>query len=168
MTALDKRRRKKLQAKVDREYGYRDYRDDDVEVRKSRSGSGVFAVRQFLPGELVIEIKGQLLPIKHYDGSTFVMELDRKWYLEPTIPAAFLNHSCNPNTELLQVTRYTLGLIALCNIEAGTEITFDYQWPALDWIPRCLCGAPTCRGWVVSQDEVKKMQRIAKRSGKPR
>ncbi len=166
MTKLDKRRRKKLQARVDREYGYRAYCDDDVEVQQGKCGAGVHAVRQFLPGELIIEIRGQLLPKKTYDGSTFVMDLDEKWFLEPTIPAAFLNHSCNPNAELLQITRYTMGLIALCNIQPRSEITFDYQWPALDWIPECQCGAPTCRGWVVGADEVKEMRRLAKRRPK--
>lgn len=163
MTPLGKRRRKKLQIKVDRDYGYRRYRDKDVEVKKGKCGWGVHAARQFLPGELVMEIRGQLLPRKSYDGSHFVMELDEKWYLEPTIPAAFLNHSCSPNSELLQVTRFTLGLIALCNIEQGTEITFDYQWPARDWIPKCRCGAPNCRGWVVGKRSLKKMEKIAKR-----
>ncbi len=164
MGLLGKRRRKKLQSKVDREYGYRRYHDPDVEVREGKCGSGVYASRQFLPGELVMEITGQLLPQKTYDGSSFVMELDNRWCMEPAIPAAFLNHSCSPNTELLQVTKYTLGLLALCNIEPGTEITFDYQWPARDWIPRCQCGAPNCRGWVVGKQAVKKMEKIAKRA----
>ena len=59
MNELDKRRRKKLQSKVDKHYGYREYFDDDVEVRTSKHGKGVFAARQFLPGELVMEITGQ-------------------------------------------------------------------------------------------------------------
>ena len=62
MKVLDKARRKKLQRKVDAEYGYRSYRDRDVEVRKANCGFGVFARRQFLPGELIIEISGQLIP----------------------------------------------------------------------------------------------------------
>lgn len=163
MTVLTKRRRKKLQRKLDVDYGYRDYRDRDVEVRKGACGYGVFASRQFLPGELIIEITGQLIRHETYDGSSFVMELDGDWCMEPQIPAAFLNHSCSPNAELLQVTKYSLALLALCNIEPGSEITFDYQWPALEWIPECLCGAPVCRGWVVDKNEVKAMQKIAKR-----
>ncbi len=166
MSALGKRRRKKLQIKVDNDYGYRRYYDDDVEVKKSRCGNGVFAARQFFPGELVIEIHGQLLRKKSYEGSQFVMELDDTWFLEPTIPAAYLNHSCSPNCELLQITKYTLGLISICNIEQGTEINFDYRWPALDWIPPCQCGAPNCRGWVVDKRFVKKMAKISKRAEK--
>jgi hypothetical protein len=170
MYELDKQRRKKLQSKIDKEYRYREYSDHDVEVRTTKCGKGVFAARQFLPGVLVMEITGQLHPSSAYDGSDYVMELDTKWVLEPTIPAAYLNHSCSPNCELIQITKYSLGLLALCNIEPGTELTFDYQWEALDWIPRCQCGAPICRGWVVAKDAVKKMERLAKKGGrnKPR
>ncbi len=170
MSVLGKRRRKKLQTKIDNEYGYRRYRDDDVEVKKARCGAGVWARRQFFPGELVLEIRGQLIRRDQYDGSQFVMELDDVWNLEPTIPAAYLNHSCSPNCELLQITKFTLGLISICNIERGTEISFDYRWPAVDWIPRCRCGAPNCRGWVVDKQAVKKMGKMAKRieKSKPR
>ena len=75
MKVLDKARREKLQRKVDAEYGYRRYRDRDVEVRKANCGFGVFARRQFLPGELIIEITGQLIARETYNGSRFVMEL---------------------------------------------------------------------------------------------
>lgn len=163
MSVLGKQRRKKLQTKVDKDYGYCAYHDDDVEVRRGKCGSGVYAARQFLPGELVMEIEGQLIPQKDYHGSHFVMELDDKWYLEPRIPAAFLNHSCSPNSELLKITKFTLGLLAVCNIEPGTEVTFDYRWPARKWIPQCQCGALNCRGWVVEETEVKKMQKLARR-----
>ena len=165
MTLLDKRRRKKLQAKIDREYDYRTYCDRDVYVEESGpSGRGLFANRQFFPGELVIEVKGKLLLQKEYGASRYVMELSRKWYLEPDIPGAFANHSCNPNCELIQLTEYSMGVVAICNIEAGIEICYDYQWPALKWIPRCNCGAPTCRGWVVAEEEVPKMRKLAKKS----
>ncbi len=162
---LTKKRRKMLQKKIEDEFGYRRYSDRDIEVidRGGSAGCGVFAARQFLPGELVLEVRGQLLSQKDYEGSTYVMELDEKLYLEPAVPAAFVNHSCSPNTELIKITKYTLGFITFCNIEAESEITFDYQWEAADWIPKCNCGAPNCRGWVVGADQVKKMEKIVKK-----
>ncbi|EMB14307.1 SET domain-containing protein [Rhodopirellula europaea] len=170
MTALDKQRRKKLQAVVDKDYSYRSYYDDDIEVKSTgRCGFGVYAARQFQPGELVFEVTGQLINKKHYEGSEYVMDLDEDWYLEPSTPGAFMNHSCSPNCELVQLTEFSLGVVAICNIEAETEISFDYAWEAFDWNPKCQCGARNCRGWVVSQDEVKKMKRLAKgRKKKPR
>lgn len=167
MTALSKKRRTKLQAKLDKLHHYRSYADDDVAVKKIKDyGSGVFAQRQFLPAELVLEVHGQLLRQDEYEGSTYVMEMDEQWYLEPAIPAAFLNHSCSPNCELVQLTEYTMGLVAICNIEPESQITFDYGWQADDWIPECRCGAKNCRGWVVEKGQVKKMRELAKKRAK--
>ena len=164
---LNKTRRKKLQARLDRDFGYRTYQDKDVEVRNGGPcGFGMFAARQFLPGQLVVEVGGKLLKQKEYGASCYVMELDKKWYLEPDIPAAFSNHSCNPNSELIQLTRFTMGIVAICNIEPGTEVCYDYRWPAIDWIPECHCGAPNCRGWVVAKSEVKAMRKLAKKAKK--
>ncbi|QDV61874.1 SET domain protein [Crateriforma conspicua] len=159
---LTKKRREMLQKKIEDDFGYRRYHDRDIEVidRGGSKGCGVFAARQFLPGELILEVRGQLLNQKDYEGSTYVMEFDDKWYLEPGVPACYVNHSCSPNTELMKITKFTMGFVAFCNIEAGTEITFDYQWEAADWIPRCNCGAPNCRGWVVGETEVKKMEKL--------
>ena len=42
-------------------------------------------------------------------------------------------------------------VIALRDIEAGEELTIDYNWPAEAAI-RCGCGELDCRGWVVSLD----------------
>lgn len=167
LAVLDKKRRKELQKIVDDHFSYRRYSDDDVEVREAgKCGFGVFAARRFLPGELVIEVKGQLLKQSEYDGSDYVMELSDELYLEPMTPGAFLNHSCNPNCELIQLTDEALGVVALCNIEPDTELCFDYGWEAFDWTPRCQCAAPNCRGWVVAADEVKKMKKMAKKRSK--
>jgi SET domain-containing protein len=165
---LNKKRRKKLQAVVDKDYPYRCYEDRDVYVHDhgGKLGWGVFASRQFYPGELVFEITGQLISASEYDGSTYAMHLDDQWYLEPSIPGAFVNHSCSPNCHMVQLTDTTNGLVAVCNIEPGTELTFDYQWEAQWWIPRCKCGARNCRGWVVAESEVKKMKRLAAKKKK--
>ncbi|MCO8125277.1 SET domain-containing protein-lysine N-methyltransferase [Stieleria sp. TO1_6] len=167
---LSKKRRRRLQSVVDQDYGYRQYEDRDVYVfdQGGKLGCGVFAARQFLPGELVFEIKGQLIPAAQYDGSTYAMAFEDNWFLEPTIPGAFINHSCSPNCDLIQITETSNGLIATCNIEPGSELCFDYQWEAQDWIPRCKCGSKNCRGWVVAESEVKKMKRLVGRNKKAR
>ncbi|WP_153558007.1 SET domain-containing protein [Roseimaritima sediminicola] len=165
--ALSKKRRRQLQAKLDKLYDYRHYADDDIAVREVKPyGVGVFAQRQFLPAELVMEVQGQLIPQDRYDGSSYVMEMDSEWYLEPAIPAAFVNHSCSPNCELVQLTKTTMALVAICNIEAESQLTFDYGWEAADWIPECACQARNCRGWVVDKSQVKKMKKLAKRRSK--
>lgn len=165
---LSKKRRKKLQQSVEAYYGYRRYEDRDVYVydHGGKLGCGVFASRQFFPGELVFEITGQMIRADKYDGSVYAMHLDDEWYLEPTIPGAFINHSCSPNCDLIQVSDVSNGLVARCNIEPNTELCFDYQWDAQWWIPKCQCGSRNCRGWVVAEEKVRKMNRIAQRNKK--
>lgn len=81
----------------------------------------------------------------------------------------FVNHSCEPNcyfekwllsgSEEGRNAEYQLALFALRDISAGEEITYDYGWsafqpPSLDENgqmisgERCLCGAPSCTGWL--------------------
>ncbi|WFD19215.1 Histone deacetylase complex subunit [Malassezia caprae] len=81
----------------------------------------------------------------------------------------FVNHSCEPNcyfekwllsgSEEGRNAEYQLALFALRDIRAGEEITYDYGWsafqpPTLDENgqmisgERCLCGAPSCTGWL--------------------
>jgi len=161
MSELSKKRRAKLQKKLNDTYGYQDHRDEDVEVREAGPhGRGLFAARQFTPGEIIVEINGQLHRQTEYAGSLFVMELDTEWLLEPDIPGCFVNHSCNPNSELIPFSKHSLGLVAICNIEPGIEIGYDYQWPAKKWVPHCHCKSPTCRGWMVAADQVEKMKRL--------
>lgn len=57
----------------------------------------------------------------------------------------FLNHSCEPNAWIRG-----LELVALDDVPAGAEITFDYN--ATEWDMAspftCLCGTPSCVGTV--------------------
>lgn len=49
-------------------------------------------------------------------------------------------------------------LIALRDIWPGEELTIDYNWPAISAVP-CHCGAASCRGWIVSFDELDSLDR---------
>ena len=72
----------------------------------------------------------------------------------------YLNHSCEPNCEFdwFNVDGSNgdvapLYLIALRDIWPNEELTIDYNWPAISAIP-CHCAAASCRGWIVSFDEL--------------
>jgi hypothetical protein len=60
-------------------------------------------------------------------------------------PWRFLNHSCAPNT-----AREGRDLLALRPIDAGQELTFDYEANEWDMAEPfvCACGADACRGWI--------------------
>uniref|UniRef100_A0AAV1TT95 CMGC/CDK protein kinase n=1 Tax=Peronospora matthiolae TaxID=2874970 RepID=A0AAV1TT95_9STRA len=69
----------------------------------------------------------------------------------------FVNHSCEPNckTEKWTVKGETrIAVIALRDIDAGEELTFDYQWKALGSRQiKCFCGMPTCKGVIGLQND---------------
>uniref|UniRef100_A0A8C9RY16 Histone-lysine N-methyltransferase NSD3 n=1 Tax=Scleropages formosus TaxID=113540 RepID=A0A8C9RY16_SCLFO len=64
----------------------------------------------------------------------------------------FMNHSCSPNCETQKWTvngDVRIGLFALCDIEAGTELTFNYNLDCLgNGRTSCHCGAENCSGFL--------------------
>ncbi|XP_064421578.1 histone-lysine N-methyltransferase NSD3 isoform X3 [Latimeria chalumnae] len=64
----------------------------------------------------------------------------------------FMNHSCNPNCETQKWTvngDVRVGLFALCDISAGTELTFNYNLDCLgNGRTKCYCAAENCSGFL--------------------
>ncbi|XP_039625171.1 histone-lysine N-methyltransferase NSD3 isoform X2 [Polypterus senegalus] len=64
----------------------------------------------------------------------------------------FMNHSCNPNCETQKWTvsgDVRIGLFALCDIPADTELTFNYNLDCLgNGRTTCHCGADNCSGFL--------------------
>ena len=136
-----------------------------VEVQETAVGQGLFATQRFGEEAIVGEVKGELIDDADY-GSDYCMHLDDDAKLEPEGPFRFLNHSCQPNCELvIWKTRKTGGVRCprlwvqtLKGVKNGEELTIDYGWPADAAIP-CLCQSARCRGWIVDAKELKKLLR---------
>ena len=66
--------------------------------------------------------------------------------------ARFINHSCDPNAETQKWTVNNdtrVGLFALEDIPANTELTFNYQFESMGEVKKaCLCGAKNCSGFI--------------------
>ena len=80
--------------------------------------------------------------------------------------AMFINHSCDPNCETDEIDN-RVWIIALRNIKAGEELTYDYMLydgDENDPAP-CYCGSKNCRGTMFSENEIKRQKR-AKRNRK--
>jgi SET domain-containing protein len=132
-----------------------------VFVAQNRHGQGVYAGRPIDDGQIVDRIKGRIIDDPDY-GSDYCMDLGEGLSLEPDAPFRYLNHSCEPNCELVfydskgrknEQRRPTLWLQALMEIPAGSELTIDYGWPS-DAAQPCECGSRECRGWIVDAEEV--------------
>jgi SET domain-containing protein len=65
-------------------------------------------------------------------------------------PARYMNHSCNPNCELVQWG--VVGLPRMCffakkNMKIGMEFMFDYNW---DWVRGQVRTVCLCRSEIVT------------------
>ncbi|XP_056134541.1 histone-lysine N-methyltransferase NSD3 [Lampris incognitus] len=64
----------------------------------------------------------------------------------------FINHSCSPNCETQKWTvngDVRIGIFTLCDIEAGTELTFNYNLHCVgNRRTSCHCGAENCSGFL--------------------
>lgn len=74
------------------------------------------------------------------------------WLHNNIVASLYADHSCAPNCETQKWTvngDTRIGLFALRDIEAGEELTFNYNL-ASDGETRkaCLCGAPNCSGFI--------------------
>lgn len=144
-----------------------EYESKDLEILSLANGAGrgVFAKRRFVPGELIMEIDGQVIDEEGYT-SLYCMDLGKGRVLEPGIPGGIVNHSCDPNCQLIQLGKYQLGLEALVNIQPGRELTYNYGWPAEVGAQKCYCGSIRCRKYIIDPDELPKLMKLINKKKK--
>lgn len=154
-------------------------------VRRSRiHGRGVFAARRIRSGTRIIEYTGERVSHaeadRRYadrpetDNHTFLFTVDSRTVIDAGIDgndARWINHSCNPNCETL-IENGRVYIEAIRSIQPGEELSYDYQIQRergdpeeIDEIFACRCGAPGCRGTMLTGP---KPRRQAGRPGKSR
>ena len=70
--------------------------------------------------------------------------------------AMYINHSCDPNCETEEV-RGRVWVMSIRPIQAGEELTYDYNlYDGEDDAP-CFCGAKRCRGSLYSATHLRKL-----------
>ena len=123
--------------------------------KSSISGSGVFNDKEIKKGQTICFLTGELcthdeIMKRINEGKEMLsdpLEVSDEEYLDlDEIPRTF-NHSCNPNSYI----RGKNELIALFDISAGEEITYDYSTTMNDnsnWTCTCNCGGKDCRGII--------------------
>lgn len=121
-------------------------------------GWGSFATEPIAAGEVVAGFGGWVvdrlvLATMSHDRQARSIQIDDNLYLvssEEREPGDMLNHSCEPNCGLLG----SQLLVAMRDIAAGEEITFDYAMcDTSDYDEfRCLCATASCREIVTGGD----------------
>jgi hypothetical protein len=127
-----------------------------------RCGFGIFAARPFAGGEtIVVDEDGDYYDAvmtreealaRGLDINQDCFQIGADLYLPPNGNIDdIINHSCAPTTGLV-LTEAGYRMIAVCDIRAGDELTYDYSTYIAGSHERmdCLCGARTCRGVIGS------------------
>ena len=120
--------------------------NDVITIKTENKFRSLVARQDFARGQVVYAIPSE----KVFDKpNRFTVQMDRALHTEVGKLSA-LNHSCDPNVGFTG----QIGLVAMCDIQAGEELTFDYamcdgsEYDEFD----CYCGSKNCRGHVKGSD----------------
>ncbi len=145
-----------------------------VVERSAIQGRGAFARQRIPKGTRIIEYIGERIThaeaSRRYDDAamrrhhTFLFTVSSRTCIDAARTgndARFINHSCAPNCEAVQVgTR--IFIHARRAIRPGEELSYDYAYEVEDAdadLYVCRCGAPRCRGTILSPSSVPKTKR---------
>ncbi|XP_043997467.1 uncharacterized protein nsd1b [Gambusia affinis] len=129
-------------------------------------GWGLRCVHDIKKGQFVTEYVGEVIGedecrsrIRHAQENDicnfYMLTLDKDRIIDAGPKgneARFMNHSCQPNCETQKWTvsgDTRVGLFALVDVAAGTELTFNYNLECLgNGKTVCKCGSANCSGFL--------------------
>jgi uncharacterized protein len=123
-------------------------------------GAGLFARVPIAAGARVVEYVGEKISKSEslrrcQQENYYIFSLDDDWDIDGSVDynlARFANHSCEPNCETDVIDGH-IWIIALRDIAAGEEITYNYTYDYEDYREHpCRCGAPSCVGYIVAEE----------------
>lgn len=123
----------------------------DIRVGISKTGLGLFAFRDFSPGEQIVEYIGERVvgaesARREKEGNRYLFEIDATTSIDGSTRkniARYVNHSCDPNAEV-RILKGRIFFFARRDIASGDEITINYGISYFnDFIKPvgCTCGA---------------------------
>ena len=125
-------------------------------IKKSAiEGKGCFATVAFKHRRKIAEYTGERITNAEANRRASrrklrICAINDRWSLDGSRGGNgthYINHSCEPNA-FMQILYGHILFIALRDIQAGEEITIDYESTLHSNKKRCVCGAPSCRGTI--------------------
>ena len=124
-------------------------------------GKGVFAIRGIKKDELIMvrdysKLKRYKVGDKKLEKSNHVDYVGNGEYVIDNSPNSYLNHSCNPNTYNITISKNKAETHAIKNIEIGEELTHNYTKSKGElskakkegiyiWKMKCKCESKKCK-----------------------
>lgn len=98
-------------------------------------------------------------------GLVYIFELNKRYDIDGNVDyntARLINHSCEPNCEAVNI-RGHIWITAIRDIAFGEELTYDYGYDMENFLDHpCLCGSDDCIGYIVREDQRKKVKKLLK------
>ena len=161
---------------------------DNEWIRVSRSpihGYGCFAIKTIPKDTQILEYVGEKvtkaesnrrgllqeeLGKENGDGMVYIFELNKRYDIDGNVPenlARFVNHSCEPNCEAVNI-RGRIWFTALRVIEEGEELFIDYGYDIEHFLDHpCRCGTDTCVGYIVHKSQRWRVRRALAKKKRP-
>lgn len=148
---------------------------------------GLFATADIAAGTDIIQYVGEKIPKEESNrraleweekarktgsGLVYIFELDDEWDLDGRRghnPARYMNHSCDGNCEAINYEG-EIWIVARAEIQDGEELTYDYGYDMEHFLDHpCECGSDNCVGYIVREDQRKKVKKLlrGKKKKKP-
>lgn len=151
------------------------------EVRESSiHGRGLYATCDIEKGADIIQYVGEKISKEESnrraleweekardtgEGLVYIFELDDDWDIDGRLgenPARYMNHSCDGNCEALNCEG-EIWVVARKDIKKDEELVYDYGYDMEHFLDHpCRCGADACIGYIVREDQRKKVKKLIK------
>lgn len=121
-----------IRKKIKNTYNMYTMKNENVKTKKSQSGLGLFALRDFKKGEMIVEYTGEKITEEEANrrGGKYLFELNSEWTIDGKGRenlARYINHSCKPNcSPELDEEEEHIFIYAKKNIKAGEELVYNY------------------------------------------
>jgi len=136
-----------------------------LEIKKSKTGLGVFTKVKIPANSPIIEFTGTIVPKnKSAIDPALFLQVGANRIMGPSGAVDdYINHSCDPNC-FVHIVGNRAILYSLYLITEGTELFFDYSTSSTDtleeWKMSCGCSSYKCRGTISGyqylSDQIKK------------
>ncbi|RMX77507.1 hypothetical protein D0868_16606, partial [Hortaea werneckii] len=154
------------------------YADVSV-INTEKKGYGLRANKNLKANDFIFEYIGEVIGenvfrrrmqqydeegIKHF----YFMSLTKGEFVDATKKGnlgRFCNHSCNPNSYVdkwVVGDKLRMGIFAERNIQAGEELTFNYNVDRYGAEPQpCYCGEPNCTGYIGGKTQTERATKLS-------